>query len=187
MRQFFDKLKSKSNKSSTHYQDLYKFWDIEPLPCDALPTGVKEIQVSGARVFELEQFFSPEECQYYIAQAEKKGFDSLASEYPKEYRNNQRYLMKGKLILKFSPLFSLLRVEIVGQKHAPFRLDLQETYISLLGGQTFISECETIWNWIWGCLGSNWNKSCHKILEVQQGVQIFAAHGQLSCDLTGWG
>lgn len=75
-----------------HYQEAYKFANIAPYDqqFEKLAT-YKEIPVPMARVFELDDFFSAEECQYYIQEAEKSGFESLSTEYPEEYRNNQRF------------------------------------------------------------------------------------------------
>lgn len=42
--------------------------------------------------FLLENVFSKEECNDYIKETEKAGYDSLISEYPAEYRSNDRLL-----------------------------------------------------------------------------------------------
>lgn len=73
------------------YQAKYKFVNIAPINSKMDDLGVyKPIHVPHARVFEIEKFFSEQECDYYLQQAEKEGFEALATEYPPEYRNNER-------------------------------------------------------------------------------------------------
>lgn len=82
--------------ATKHYQSAYKFVSIEPYS-EAIPTGepttCKHLDhVPQARVLQLSNFFSAQECQYYISEAENFGFESLSNEYPAEYRNNQRHV-----------------------------------------------------------------------------------------------
>lgn len=77
-----------------HYQAAYKFANIAPHESkyENQLAAYTEITVPLARVFELNEFFTANECQYYIQEAEKTGFESLSAEYPEEYRNNERYV-----------------------------------------------------------------------------------------------
>lgn len=76
------------------YQSNYKFHDISPPNNASLNRNmsVNKHAVPGARVFSLDNFLSNEECDYFIAQAEQCGFESLLNEYPEKYRNNERYV-----------------------------------------------------------------------------------------------
>jgi len=91
---------SDSSSNNTHYQANYKLHDIEPPPATASITlpAVPSIkytsyEVPNARVFTLENFLSNEECDYFMAQITKLKFESLANEYPVEYRNNERLVL----------------------------------------------------------------------------------------------
>lgn len=81
-----------------HYQSAYKFANIQPFGTPLPPPSSNACHsinhVPRGRVFELDQFFTAQECAYYIEQAEAAGFESISQEYPPEYRNNQRYATK---------------------------------------------------------------------------------------------
>ena len=50
----------------------------------------KQLPVEGA--FEVEGLLTQEECEQYILAAEKAGFSSLISEFPSQYRSNDRVM-----------------------------------------------------------------------------------------------
>lgn len=128
------------------YQQDYKFANIAPYGTVAVPPQKQHFEhhdkIYHGRVFTLESFFSPEECQYYIAQAESAGFESLNQEYPEEYRNNQRHRannflifrllvqnkqLSDKLYARLLDFFPLCKKQFVGVK--PFGFDSEGTWI----------------------------------------------------------
>ena len=53
----------------------------------------KNFDVPGSRVFVLDNFLSKEECEHYIKETERVGFDDLVNEFDKKYRSNDRTLV----------------------------------------------------------------------------------------------
>ncbi|RUS17637.1 hypothetical protein BC937DRAFT_89693 [Endogone sp. FLAS-F59071] len=47
----------------------------------------KDLNIPGARCWVLDNFLSRFECEHYIDAAEKLGYESIESEYPKGYRD----------------------------------------------------------------------------------------------------
>jgi hypothetical protein len=48
--------------------------------------------VCSEKAFLLQNVLSKEECDFYIAETEKKGFEDLGQVFPEDYRNNGRLL-----------------------------------------------------------------------------------------------
>lgn len=72
-----------------------------PAYCQTIPYNkpvLKNLHIPNAKVFCLRQFFTKEECQYYVQQSEKIGYQSLQHEYPLEYRNSERCLVRSKQV-----------------------------------------------------------------------------------------
>ncbi|KAJ1550850.1 hypothetical protein HK096_004643 [Nowakowskiella sp. JEL0078] len=52
--------------------------------------------ISGARAFSIQNFFSPEECDYYVSESLKLSFESIEWEYDKNYRDCVRVVAKSE-------------------------------------------------------------------------------------------
>jgi len=50
--------------------------------------------------FTVDNFLTQEECLYYIKVSQDKGYVNIDKEFPKEYRNNQRYMGKNQDLSK---------------------------------------------------------------------------------------
>eukprot|EP00005_Dracoamoeba_jomungandri_P000434 CAMPEP_0174251454 /NCGR_PEP_ID=MMETSP0439-20130205/1276_1 /TAXON_ID=0 /ORGANISM="Stereomyxa ramosa, Strain Chinc5" /LENGTH=765 /DNA_ID=CAMNT_0015331777 /DNA_START=130 /DNA_END=2427 /DNA_ORIENTATION=+ len=50
----------------------------------------ENFDLEGSRVFILDNFLSPEECQHYISESERVGYNVVKKEFIPDYRNNER-------------------------------------------------------------------------------------------------
>ena len=100
----------KNEFSTSHYQANYTFHTITPPPSAGAPANVEytSYQVPNARVFSLKNFLSNEECDYFLNTLQSLKFDSLANEYPVQYRNNERYRSPSIQFFVFSSHFFFL-------------------------------------------------------------------------------
>ncbi|EFA86274.1 hypothetical protein PPL_00836 [Heterostelium album PN500] len=58
----------------------------------------RDLNLQTSYGFLVDNLLSPEECQFYIDESLKKGYRTIEKEFPKEYRNNTRYLGKCKTL-----------------------------------------------------------------------------------------
>ncbi|KAJ1562131.1 hypothetical protein HK096_001719 [Nowakowskiella sp. JEL0078] len=54
------------------------------------------LTISGAKAFSIQNFFSPEECDYYVSESLKLSFESIEWEYKKTYRDCVRVVAKSE-------------------------------------------------------------------------------------------
>lgn len=75
----------------------------------AVDSGAEELR--GA-AFEVDGLLTPEECRHYIRAAETAGFESVAHEFPRQYRNNDRVMSLVPRVVErtlFARLLPVLR------------------------------------------------------------------------------
>jgi hypothetical protein len=80
----------------------YTFHPLQPAPLSipSVPTTKQPLHIPDARCFLLDPILTSEECKYYIYETEKIGYETLDKEYPKEYRSNERVLVKSPALAK---------------------------------------------------------------------------------------
>ncbi|KAF2068406.1 hypothetical protein CYY_010267 [Polysphondylium violaceum] len=72
----------------------------------------EDLGLSLSNGFTIDNFLTKDECLYYIKTSQDKGYVNIDKEFPKEYRNNQRYIGKNQDLSKFlwERLENILRV-----------------------------------------------------------------------------
>ncbi|KAL0488436.1 PyrE-like protein [Acrasis kona] len=87
----------KHEKKTQKPTERYTFHYLKPskteYPQDRVT--VTKLNVKNAKCYLLENVISSGECKYYKESSEKFGYESLNKEYPTEYRNNERVLVKS--------------------------------------------------------------------------------------------
>ncbi|EGG16711.1 hypothetical protein DFA_07689 [Cavenderia fasciculata] len=59
-------------------------------------TSRQDLNLQTSHGFLVHDMLSAEECDFYVKESESKGYRTIEKEFPKEYRNNLRYIGKNK-------------------------------------------------------------------------------------------
>ncbi|KAL0486815.1 hypothetical protein AKO1_001153, partial [Acrasis kona] len=94
---------------------------------------VEKVKFKSARCYHFKNVLKADECDYYIKSTEELGYESLEKEYPQEYRNNDRVLVRS-----FALAEELYKKTF--QKHLSNTFDFQHSSVKPFGVAT-----EGIW------------------------------------------